>query len=286
MQDLTAKAREIRRTILEQVVAFKNGHIASAFSIVEILLVLYYKILRVNPIDPTHGERDRFILSKGHGCSALYAVLADVGFFDSSWLMKPQDGNILGGHPDRLKVPGIEVSTGSLGHGLAIACGMALADRLNQNDRRVYCLLGDGELQEGSVWETALFAGHHQLDNLIVIVDCNRHQSSGAVNEIIDVEPLREKWEAFKWDIRVVNDGHNTEILEETLKRCSMLSSYSNHSPRPHVILAYTQKGKGVSFIEADPKWHTSIPTSYELAEALRELSCETPSFQNSTTSV
>ena len=258
------QANKIRGLILDQIVAFQNGHLASAFSMVEILLALYHGILRHDPQQPEWEDRDRLILSKGHGCSALYAVLADCGYFPLHFLTDSQNGNILGGHPDRKKVPGIEVATGSLGHGLAIGIGMALAAKKARKEYRVYCILGDGELQEGSVWEAALFAGYHKLTNLTVVIDYNRHQSSGAVADILSIEPLAEKWKAFGWQVNTV-DGHSIEELQLRFKAIP-------YSPRPQCCIAYTQKGKGVSFVEGDAAFHTGIPNAEQIQQAKKEL--------------
>ena len=260
------KANEIRGMILDQIYAFGNGHIASSMSIVEILTALYqHGVLAVKPDDPRWANRDRFILSKGHGCSALYAVLADCGFFPKETLYGPQNGSILGGHPDAKKVPGVEIATGSLGHGLAIGIGIALAARKQEKSYHTYVLMGDGELQEGSVWEAALFAAHHNLTNLTVIIDCNGHQSSGATGTIVSLYPLIAKWVAFGWDVYSV-DGHDLEQLT------SLFLGLRNHAKKPTVVIAHTQKGKGVSFMETDARWHTQIPNFDELVAAKKEL--------------
>lgn len=258
MIELEAKAKEIRGMILDQVAAFGNGHIASAMSIVEILLILYYQVLKISG---DSSERDRLILSKGHGVSALYAILADRGFFPKKWLTAPQDGNLLGGHADR-KVPGIDWSTGSLGHGLSVAAGMALAAKLDKKDYRIFCLLGDGELQEGSVWEAAIFAAHHQLDNLVVIVDRNMNQSCGQTRDIANFSTTLP-WVAFGWEC-LNAQGHNMLDLEDALSK--------HYDQGPLVVVAHTQKGYGVSFIETGDKWHTGLPTAEELLAAKKEL--------------
>lgn len=260
--NLKAKAREIRGMILDQVYAFRNGHIASAFSCVEILLYLYWRVLRIKDGNPHWPDRDRLIISKGHGVSALYAILASLGFFPKKHLTSPQDGNLLGGHADR-KVPGIDWSTGSLGHGLSVAAGMALAAKMDGKSYRVFCLLGDGELQEGSVWEAAMFAAYHKL-NIVAIIDRNGYQSCGATGDILAIDPLEDKWESFGWS-PIVADGHSFENLERAFFSCK-------HSDGPSVIIAYTKKGHGVSFIETGDKWHTSPPTTEEIIAAKKEL--------------
>lgn len=268
MGNLEEKAKQIRGVILDQVFVFKNGHIASAFSVVEILLTLYWHTLKVNAANPNWEDRDRLILSKGHGISALYAVLADLGFFPKEYLTAPQDGNLLGGHADR-KVPGIDWSTGSLGHGLSVAAGMALAAKMDKRDYHVFCILGDGELQEGSVWEAAMFAAHHKLTNLVTIIDHNYYQSCGKVDEIIK-GPLSESWSAFGWDPYIVYNGHSLEELQVAFR--NRVLCRVNIWPKPIVIIALTQKGHGVSFIETGDKWHTGVPTEEELLTAKKEL--------------
>ena len=265
MSDLETKAREIRGIILDQVVAFGNGHIASAFSCLEILLTLYHRVLKVNATNPTWPDRDRLILSKGHGVSALYAILADLGFFPKEWLTAPQDGNLLGGHADH-NVPGIDWSTGSLGHGLSVAAGMALAAKMDKKDYRVFCILGDGELQEGSVWEAAMFVAHHKLDNLIAIIDRNHSQSCGRTESILDLGSLADKWCSFGW-FCVDTDGHSISDLSSHLNNLA----YEN-CDSPKVLIANTNKGHGVSFIEMGDKWHTGLPTADEILAAKKEL--------------
>lgn len=265
MIDLEQKAKEIRGMILDQVYTFKNGHIASAFSIVEILLHLYHNVMRINPKNPYWHTRDRLIISKGHGVSALYAILADLGFFAKEYLASSQNGSFLGGHADR-RVPGIEWSTGSLGHGLSVAAGMALASKINDEDQRIFCILGDGELQEGSIWEAAMFASQHKLNNIIVVVDYNQSQSCGPIKDILNVSPIISKWNAFGW-FSVTADGHSFDSLSNSFGYI-----YRHSGLSPSVIIAYTQKGNGVSFIQDGDKWHTGIPNDDELAAAKVEL--------------
>ena len=263
MQDLP---KVIRRRILDMIFKAKSGHVASSFSIVEILLSLFFGILRVDPSNPDDPDRDRFILSKGHGCAALYAVLAERGFFPADKLETfCQMGSILGGHPERGKVPGIEASTGSLGHGLSIGAGIALGGKRDSMSYRTFVLMGDGECDEGSVWEAALFAAQHRLDNLTVIIDYNRFQASGRVDEIISLEPLAKKWEAFGWATFEAN-GHDEGTLSQ------ILSGSPCQNGRPSVVIAHTIKGKGVSFIEHNRAWHTKIPNGKEFIQAQEEL--------------
>jgi transketolase len=260
-ESLEQIARVVRGMILDQIVAFGNGHLASAFSSVEVLVALYFHVMKIDPQRPDWEERDRFILSKGHGCSALYAVLAHRGFFSKTILTQPQNGNLLGGHPDR-RIPGVEIASGSLGHGLPIACGMALAAKRKGDSHRIFCLMGDGELQEGSVWEAAMFAAHHKLNNLTVIVDRNFHQSSGSTEEILSLDPLYRRWEAFKWATVEIN-GHSLSKLSDTLQ--------VPHA-RPRAVIAYTEKGHGVGFLTNDMAFHTGIPSQEQVGQAKEEL--------------
>lgn len=267
-QQLTPElfARKIRRRVLEMIYRAKSSHIGSGFSMVELLTVLYTKILRVDPARPDWEDRDRFILSKGHACAPLYAALAERGFFPASWLDDFYlDGTRLPGHATHSGVPGIEVSTGSLGHGLPIACGMAYTAKSDQKDYRVFALLSDGECDEGTTWEAAMFAGHHRLDNLCVIVDYNKIQSLGTVKEVLDLEPFAGKWKAFGWAVEEI-DGHDVLQIERALTRLPMQAA------RPTCILAHTVKGKGVSFMENKLLWHYRTPDTVEMAAAQAEL--------------
>jgi transketolase len=232
----------------------------------DLLAVLYSKTLRIDPARPDWPERDRFILSKGHACAPLYAVLAERGFFPTEWLDDfYQDGSHLPGHATHVGVPGVEVSTGSLGHGLPIACGMALAGKRDGKAYRVFTLLSDGECDEGSVWEAVLFAPHHRLDNLISIVDYNKIQSLGTVKEVLGLEPFGAKWNAFGWAVREI-DGHNLEQIEQVLSEVPL------EPGKPTCVLAHTVKGKGVSFMENKLLWHYRSPDGDEIARALVEL--------------
>jgi transketolase len=244
----------------------KSSHAGSALSMIDLLVVLYNNILRVDPAQLDWPERDRFILSKGHASAGLYAVLSARGFFPASWLEDFYlDGSRLAGHATHDGVPGVEVSTGALGHGLSIGCGMALTGKRDGNRHRVFVLLSDGECDEGSTWEAALFAPHHQLDNLIAIVDYNKIQSLGTVKEVLGLEPLGKKWEAFGWAVREV-DGHDFYQIEDAFE----------HIPReprkPTCIIAHTVKGKGVDFMENRLLWHYRSPDDEELNMALAQL--------------
>jgi transketolase len=259
-------AKQIRVKTLHMIHRAKSSHVGSAFSMADLLAVLYTKILRVDPDRPDWPDRDRFILSKGHACAPLYAVLAERGFFPTTWLDDfYQDGSRLAGHATHSGVPGVEASTGSLGHGLPIACGMALAGKRDKRAFRVFALLSDGECDEGSTWEAILFAGHHKLDNLIAIVDYNKIQSLGSVKEVLDLDPLADKWRAFGWAVREIN-GHDIAQIEQSLGAVPFEANC------PSCIVAHTVKGKGVSFMENELLWHYRAPDEEELARALTEL--------------
>jgi transketolase len=232
----------------------------------DLLAVLYSKILHIDPTSPDWPNRDRFILSKGHGAAIVYAVLAERGFFPLEYLdTYCQDGSKLAGHITSHAVPGVEVSTGSLGHGLPIGCGLALAGKRDSRPYRVFVMLSDGELDEGSNWEAILFAPQHQLDNLIVIVDYNKIQSFGSVKDVLELEPLADKWRAFRWAVRET-DGHDYEQIED------VLTDVPFEPGKPSVIIAHTVKGKGVSFMENRLAWHYKSPNDEQLAQALAEL--------------
>jgi len=266
--DLTELARKLREHSVRMTHKAGASHVGSSLSMVELLVVLYTRILRVDPHRPDWPERDRFILSKGHGCAAYYAVLAETGFFPVEWLETfYSDGSRLAGHATHTYVPGIEISTGSLGHGLSVAAGMALAAKRDGRSWRVFCLLSDGECDEGSTWEPILFAPQHRLDNLIAIVDYNKIQSLGAVKEVIDLDPLAAKWQAFGWSVREV-DGHNLEEIEDALRQVPY------ETGRPSCLIAHTVKGKGISFMENKLLWHYRSPQGDEYRAALAELGC------------
>ena len=247
---LDERSLALRHLIVDALEGGDRGHIGSSMSLVEIIRVLYDDVLRHRPTEPSWDGRDRFILSKGHGCLAQYAVLSDLGYFSADKLSTfCREGSILGGHPDARKVPGVEASTGSLGHGLSIGVGMALAARMNDRDSRIFVVMGDGEINEGAVWEAAMSAGHHGLSNLIAIVDYNKLQSAGPTAQIANLEPLITKWEAFGFAARDVN-GHDIDALRENFTQVPFCDG------RPSAIICNTIKGKGIPFAEHDPSWH------------------------------
>ena len=263
---LAERARAIRAHDLRMVHAAKAGHLGGEFSAIDILVTLYFAILKIDPAQPDAPDRDRFVLSKGHSAAALYATLAEAGFFapdELSSFMAPLSR--LNGHPDRTKVPGVETNTGPLGHGLPVAVGMALAARTDGSSRRTYVLTGDGELQEGSMWEAAMAAGHYGLDNLIVIVDRNGLQQGDFTEQTIRLEPLADKWRAFGWSVRDV-DGHDHEALAETLAAAPF------DAGRPSCVIAHTHKAMGISFAVDRVEWHHRVPTASEFGQALAEL--------------
>jgi len=259
-------ARRIRRHVVLMTNRANASHIGSCLSMADMLAVLYGRVLRLDPQQPDWPDRDRFILSKGHGCAALYAVLAECGYFPMEWLNTYYlDGSHLAGHATHKGTPGVEMSTGSLGHGLPVACGMALAAKRDGKAHRMFVLLSDGECDEGSNWEAALFAPHHKLDNLVVLVDYNKIQSLGNVKDVIDLEPLAEKWRAFGWATRELN-GHDLGAVEETLSKVPL------EPGKPTCIVAHTVKGKGVSFMENKLQYHYTPPKGEELTKALAEV--------------
>jgi transketolase len=266
LAELEALAVKIRQDVLEMVSRAKSSHIGSNYSMVELLTALYSYELRVDPKQPHSPDRDRFILSKGHACAALYAVLAERGFFPLEWLETFYlNGTILAGHATH-KVPGVELSTGSLGHGLSVAVGMALAAKRDKKNYRVFTLLSDGECDEGSTWEAILFAPQYQLDNLIAIVDYNKIQSLGSVKEVLD--PLADKWRSFNWAVREI-DGHSFAEIER------VLSELPFEIGKPNCIIAHTVKGKGIDFMENQLLWHYRTPQDDELMAAIEQLKAQ-----------
>lgn len=264
---LQSIAKELRRSIVNMISLAKSGHPGGSLSIVEILTALYYDEMNIDFNNPKMEDRDRFILSKGHAAPALYAILASIGYFDKKELEGLRKfGSILQGHPDMKKVPGVEISTGSLGQGLSVANGMALNAKIFNKNYRVYVVLGDGEVQEGQVWEAAMTAAHYKLNNICAFLDSNNLQIDGNVSDIKGVEPLDKKWEAFGWNVIKI-DGHNFEEIFKALedaKKCL---------DKPTMIIAKTIKGKGVSFMENVCGFHGVAPNEEETKKALAELS-------------
>jgi len=263
--DLLGLSLLVRRDILESIARAGSGHPGGSLSCVEILVQLYFRTMRISPSEPLRDDRDRFVLSKGHACPALYSVLARRGYFDPAELSTlRQPGSRLQGHPDFHRLPGLDCSTGSLGQGFCASTGLAEGLSLRGSPARVFCLLGDGELQEGCVWESAAAASHHGLSNITAVVDCNGLQLDGTVSDIKGMEPLWMKWQSFGWHA-LSADGHDFGALERAFAE-------SAASGRPSVILAKTVKGKGISFMEGVADWHGRCPSREELGAALREL--------------
>ena len=262
---LASKANTIRKYIIKMLTEAKSGHPGGSLSATEIITCLYFEVMKYNSKEPDWPDRDRFHLSKGHCCPVVYAALALRGYFSVKELMGLRKfGCFLQGHPDK-NTPGIEVASGSLGQGLSIACGMSLAAKVDKRDYRVYCLMGDGELQEGNIWEAAMSAAHFKLDNLCGIVDYNQLQIDGRVEEIMDLAPLVNKWESFGWHVIQCN-GHNIEELLAAFAEAKIIKQ------KPTVIIADTVKGKGVSFMEGVVGFHGRAPTEEEKDIALSEL--------------
>ena len=263
MKDLERHAVKVRRQIIDMIYQGKNGHTGGSLSCVEILVSLYFKVLRIKPEDPDWIDRDRFIMSKGHSVEALYSVLAEAGFISSELLQTYGKFNSpLAGHPIK-EIPGIELNSGALGHGLSVGTGMALAGKRSGKDFNVYVLMGDGEQGEGSIMEAAMSAAYYQLDNLKAIIDRNQLQISGNTEKVMALEPLKSRWESAGWRVSEV-DGHDIGQLIQELENKS--------EKKPHIILANTIKGKGISFIENNYKWHHKVPGEEQYQQALEEL--------------
>jgi len=271
---LKAKAAQIRMDLLTMIHGAKTGHTGGSLSNTDILTALYYRVMKLDAANPKWAARDRFIASKGHSVESLWCILADKGFFPKEELKTfSQFGTRLIGHPNN-KVPGIEMNTGALGHGLAISVGMALSAKLDNRSYRVFCLMGDGEQAEGSVWEAAMAGAHYKLDNLIGIIDRNRLQISGSTEEVMGLDPLEEKWAAFGWNV-VSIDGNDMEALVHTFESAPALAG------KPTLVMANTVKGKGVSFAENVAHWHHHVPSDEQLALALAELAAVRESYEH-----
>lgn len=266
IEQLQRQAQTLRQDIVKMIGAAGSGHPGGSLSAADIITVLFFDILRHRPSEPEWADRDRFILSKGHGAPALYAALARSGYFPVEELKTLRKlGSPLQGHPEKGKLAGAEASTGSLGQGASIGAGMALAGRLDRKDYRVYVLMGDGEANEGQVWEAAMFAAHYKLDHLTVILDCNRQQLDGWTEEILSIEPLGEKWRTFGWHVLDI-DGHDLAQILDAFKEAKRTAG------KPTLILARTTKGKGVSFMENNLEFHGVAPTPDQVETAMKEL--------------
>jgi len=267
IEDLKMKAKEIRKDIIEEVYNAKSGHPGGSLSIADIMAVLYFNELRIDEKNPRWDERDRLVLSKGHCSPALYAALAERGFFDKEDLksFRKIESN-LQGHPDLNKVPGVDMTSGSLGQGLSVANGMAIAGKMDNKDYRVYTILGDGEIEEGQIWEAAMTANKYKLDNLCVIVDNNNLQIDGTIEEVMSSYPIDEKFKSFGFNVLTI-DGNN---IEEILSAFEIAKQTKN---KPTCIIAKTIKGKGVSFMENKAGWHGKAPSEEEYIQAMKDLS-------------
>lgn len=266
MSELRDIACRIRKDIIKMLLKAKSGHPGGSLSAVDILTVLYFKAMNIDPAHPDWPDRDRFVLSKGHAAPVLYAALAEKGYFPKEELLYlRKTGHFLQGHPDMKKVPGVDMSTGSLGQGISAACGMALAGKLDQKNYRVYCLLGDGEVAEGLVWEAAMAAAHYKLDNLTAFLDYNGLQIDGKTEKVMNSAPLDEKWRAFGWNVLEI-DGHDIEQIDSAIETAKGLKG------KPTMIIARTVKGKGVSFMENEAGWHGNAPNTEQAETALADL--------------
>ncbi|MGH9559748.1 MAG: transketolase [Bryobacteraceae bacterium] len=264
--ELAAISKRMRREVIEMITDAKSGHPGGSLSAVEIVVTLFYGVMRHDPANPKWKDRDRFILSKGHCCPILYAVMAEFGYCPKDQLNTLRKlGSMYQGHPDVRFIPALEASTGSLGEGLSLGIGMALAARLDRSPTRAYVVLGDGEIQEGQIWEAAMFAGNSRLDNLCAIVDYNGIQLDGFVKDIMPLDPIVEKWRSFGWHA-IELDGNDIPALQRAFAEAAAAKG------KPSVLIAHTIKGKGVSFMENNPKFHGMAPTREEADRALREL--------------
>ncbi len=269
LEMLQEKAKDVRIDIIRQIHSAGSGHPGGSLSAADIITYLYFAEMNIDPQDPHKAGRDRFVLSKGHAAPALYAALAEKGYFPKETLLTlRQAGSILQGHPDRKKVPGVDMSTGSLGQGISAAVGMALANKIDENGARVYSVLGDGELQEGMVWEAAMAAAHYGLSNLTIFVDHNGLQIDGRNEDVITVAPIAEKFESFGWDVQKI-DGHDFEQIAAAVENAKAVSD------KPQAIIAETIKGKGVSFMENEAGWHGKAPNDEQAEQAVTELGGE-----------
>lgn len=265
IKDLQDKARQVRRLIVRMLAKAGSGHPGGSLSSADLITALFFAVLRHNPKDPAWPGRDRFHMSKGHCCPLWYAVLAESGYFpkEKLWTLR-QLGTMLQGHPDR-RTPGVNIASGSLGQGLSVSLGMSLAAKLDKKDYRVYCLLGDGETQEGNIWEAAMASSHYKCDNLCAILDYNGFQIDGSTSKVMNLEPVTAKWQAFGWETIEI-DGHNMPEILSAYDRAKSVKG------KPCVIIAHTIKGKGVSFMENVVDFHGRSPSKEEQEKALKEL--------------
>ncbi len=265
IRSLEKKAVQIRKDVIQMIYDGKTGHTGGALSATDIMTTLFYGIMNIDATQSKNPDRDRFILSKGHSVEPYWSILADLGFIQYEELKTfSQFGSRLIGHPNN-KVDGVEMNTGSLGHGLSVASGMALAAKMDNKDYRVFTLMGDGEQAEGSVWEAAMFAAHYKLDNLVAIIDRNRLQISGCTEDVMGLDPLDKKWESFGWNVISVDGNDVGELYNAFIRASSFLD-------KPTLVMANTIKGKGVSFIENKAAWHHNVPTDEQYAQAMKEL--------------
>lgn len=268
-QQLKITATKARMGIIEGTYNAKSGHPGGSLSITDVLTYLYFEKMNIDPNEPDKKDRDRFVLSKGHAAPALYSVLALRGFFSTDEIKKLRKPNeMLQGHPS-ISIPGVDMSTGSLGQGISTACGMALAAKLDGAKYNVYAALGDGEIEEGQVWEAAMFAAHKKLDNLTIVVDFNNLQIDGTLDEVNSPCPIDEKFAAFGWDVTVIDDGNDFDQIEKAFDHTSTVTG------KPSVIIAKTAKGKGVSFMENQVGWHGKAPDAAQYADAMNELNAK-----------
>lgn len=269
LEMLQEKAKDIRIDIIRQIHSAGSGHPGGSLSAADIITYLYFAEMNIDPENPDKADRDRFVLSKGHAAPALYAALAEKGYFPKETLLTlRQVGSILQGHPDRKKIPGVDMSTGSLGQGVSAAVGMALANKIDGSSARVYAVLGDGELQEGMVWEAAMAAAHYNLSGLTIFIDHNGLQIDGKNEEVITVAPIEDKFRSFGWDVQTI-DGHDFEEIAAAVEKAKTVKD------RPQAIIAETVKGKGVSFMEDQAGWHGKAPNDEQAAQAVKELGGE-----------
>lgn len=265
-EDLCQIAKKLRVDILTMITRAKSGHTGGSLSIADIMALLYFKEMNIDPANPNKADRDRFVLSKGHGAPCLYAALAEKGYFPMEWLDHlRQEGAVLQGHPDMKHTPGVDMTTGSLGQGFSAACGMALAGKLDKASWRVYTILGDGELEEGQIWEAAMFAGHYHLDNLIAFVDNNGLQIDGKITDVLSPLPIDEKFKAFGWHVMNVN-GHDIAMLHDAIEEVKAVTG------KPSMIVMKTVKGKGVPEVENQVGWHGKAPSPAQCEVFIKEV--------------